>query len=75
MLAAFQGLISSRHPWKLKELLPRALLTGKDAGVLNKDGARLLDPSGGQTGNPVCPPDGDSGTLPAAGVEIPLSII
>ena len=55
MLAAFQGLISSKYPWKLKELLPRALLTGEDAGALNKDGARLLDPSGGQTGNPRPP--------------------
>ena len=63
MLAAFQGLISSRYPWKLKELLPRVLLAGEDAGALTGDGARLLDPSGRlRAGIPFCPPEGDAGT-------------
>lgn len=63
MIEAFQGLISSRYPWKLKELLPRVLPAGEDAGTLTEDGARLLDPSGRlQAGIPVCPPEGDAGT-------------
>ncbi len=63
MLAAFQKLIPSRYPWKLKDLLPRVLPAGADAGALTEDGARLLDPSGRlRAGIPVCPPEGDAGT-------------
>lgn len=63
MLRAFEDKISSRYPWKLKELLPRILLAGEDAGTLTEAGARLLDPSGRlQAGIPVCPPEGDAGT-------------
>lgn len=63
MLTAFQQTISSQYSFKLKDLLPRVLLAGEDAGVLTEDGAKLLDPSGRlQAGIPVCPPEGDAGT-------------
>jgi sugar (pentulose or hexulose) kinase len=49
--------------WKLQEILPRVLVAGDAAGVLTKEGAKLLDPSGQlQAGVPLCPPEGDSGT-------------
>lgn len=63
MLVAFQRLVSSRYSWNLKNILPRVLLAGEDAGVLTKDGAKRLDPSGKlQAGIPICPPEGDAGT-------------
>lgn len=49
--------------WKLKELLPKALLAGQNAGVLTEEGAKFLDPSGNlKAGIPLCPPEGDAGT-------------
>ena len=63
MLAAFQKKISSRCTWNLRDLLPRVLLAGEDAGALTGDGAKRLDPSGKlRAGIPVCPPEGDAGT-------------
>jgi len=50
-------------PWKLKSILPKVLLAGDAAGVLTKEGALLLDPTGGlRAGIPLCPPEGDAGT-------------
>ncbi len=52
-----------KPPWKLQDILPNVLLAGDAAGVLIKEGARLLDPTGGlQAGIPLCPPEGDAGT-------------
>ena len=49
--------------WKLRDILPRVLVAGDDAGVLTEEGARLLDPTGQlQAGVPLCPPEGDAGT-------------
>ncbi len=49
--------------WKLQDILPKVFVAGEDAGVLTKEGARLLDPTGQlQTGIPLCPPEGDAGT-------------
>jgi sugar (pentulose or hexulose) kinase len=63
MLTAFQEKISSRYSWKLKDLLPKVLLAGEDAGTLTEEGAKKLDPSGKlQAGIPFCPPEGDAGT-------------
>ncbi|MBR2521062.1 MAG: ATPase [Oscillospiraceae bacterium] len=47
----------------LKELLPKVLSAGEDAGWLTVEGAMLLDPTGtlGE-GVPMCPPEGDAGT-------------
>lgn len=50
-------------PWKLRDILPRALRAGEPAGTLTEAGARLLDPSGTlRAGIPLCPPEGDAGT-------------
>ncbi len=57
-------LIAERaYPWKLKDILPTVLVAGEEAGVLTKEGAKLLDPSGTlEAGIPLCPPEGDAGT-------------
>lgn len=63
MLKKFDQKLSSRYSWKLKELLPRVLLAGENAGTLTEGGAKKLDPSGKlQAGIPFCPPEGDAGT-------------
>ena len=68
MIETFDRLISDRHyPWKLRDILPRALSAGENAGVLTAAGAALLDPEGDlQPGCPLCPPEGDAGTGMAA---------
>ncbi|HJE52334.1 MAG TPA: ATPase [Tessaracoccus flavescens] len=49
--------------WKIRDLLPRVLSAGEQAGTLTDEGARLLDPTGTlQAGIPVAPPEGDAGT-------------
>ena len=48
-------------PWKLRDLLPRVLVAGQDAGRLTESGAALLDgllPAG----IPFAPAEGDAGT-------------
>lgn len=64
MLKAFDGLIADRgFEWKLSDILPGILPAGANAGVLTKEGASLLDPSGAlEAGIPMCPPEGDAGT-------------
>ena len=64
MITIFDKLISDRHyPWKLKDILPRVLKAGEDAGTLTEAGAFLLDPAGDLVpGCPLCPPEGDAGT-------------
>lgn len=64
MIRKFDAQVEDRgFSWKLKELLPKVLRAGEDAGTLTEAGARLLDPSGIlESGTPVCPPEGDAGT-------------
>ena len=64
MLDQFDELVSDKgFPWKIRELLPKVLLAGEDAGSLTAEGAKLLDPSGNlAAGIPMCPPEGDAGT-------------
>ena len=64
MVAKFDELVAPfGYPWKLKELLPRSLPAGADAGRLTDAGARWLDPEGDlESGIPLCPPEGDAGT-------------
>ena len=51
------------YAFKLRELLPRVLMAGEDAGMLTQEGAKLLDPAGSlEPGAPVAPPEGDAGT-------------
>ena len=64
----FDELVAGEHfPWKLRDILPKALVAGQDAGVLTEEGAKLLDVSGNlKAGIPMCPPEGDAGTGMAA---------
>ena len=53
--------------WKIRDILPKVLAAGEDAGVLTAEGALLLDPTGTlQGGARMCPPEGDAGTGMAA---------
>lgn len=53
--------------WNLKQIMPKVLVAGEQAGVLSEEGARMLDVSGNlQAGIPFCPPEGDAGTGMAA---------
>lgn len=50
----------AKMPWKLADLLPRALPAGAAGGHLTPEGARLLDPSGDLLpGVVAAPPEGD----------------
>lgn len=64
MLDRFDKLIEKEKlPWKIREILPKVLCAGEQAGVLSTEGAKLLDPTGTlQGGIPMCPPEGDAGT-------------
>lgn len=51
------------YPWKLREIFPRVINAGEDAGKLTEKGAKLLDPTGSlQPGALFAPPEGDAGT-------------
>ncbi|OOM82536.1 L-fuculokinase [Clostridium puniceum] len=64
MIQQFNEAIASQNfSWKLEEILPKVLVAGEDAGVLTKEGAKLLDVTGQlRPGIPLCPPEGDAGT-------------
>lgn len=62
-LAAFEVLAGGALPRPVRELLPRVLPAGREAGRLTAEGALLLDPSGAlEPGVRCCPPEGDAGT-------------
>ncbi|HIZ21809.1 MAG TPA: FGGY-family carbohydrate kinase [Candidatus Blautia faecigallinarum] len=64
MIRKFDELVAPYgFSWKLRDILPKALVAGEDAGVLTEEGAKLLDVTGKlQAGIPMCPPEGDAGT-------------
>lgn len=64
MLDKFDALVEENgYPWKIREILPKVLVAGENAGTLSADGAKLLDEDGDlQAGIPMCPPEGDAGT-------------
>ena len=64
MLEKFDAAVKSYGvPYRLKDILPKVLVAGEDAGALTEEGARLLDPTGKlAAGVPMCPPEGDAGT-------------
>ncbi len=64
MIDKFDALIAPKgFPWKLRDILPKVLMAGDDAGRLTAEGAKLLDVSGQlEAGIPLCPPEGDAGT-------------
>ena len=64
MVEKFDALVAEKgYPWKLRDILPKALVAGEVAGSLTAEGAKLLDVSGNlEAGIPMCPPEGDAGT-------------
>ena len=64
MIDCFEALIAhKRYPWKLRDILPRAVMAGQPAGTLTEEGARLLDPTGTlHPGIPLTPCEGDADT-------------
>lgn len=64
MLKKFDELLADKqYSWKLKDILPKVMVAGEDAGHLTEEGARLLDSTGSvQPGIALCPPEGDAGT-------------
>lgn len=68
MVQKFDALVADKNfPWKLRDILPKVMVAGEQAGTLTAEGAKLLDVSGKlQAGIPVCPAEGDAGTGMAA---------
>jgi sugar (pentulose or hexulose) kinase len=64
MVQKFDKLIETKgFPWKLLDILPKAITAGENAGFLTEEGAKRLDISGHlKPGIPLCPPEGDAGT-------------
>lgn len=64
MLDQFDELVAPKgFPWKIRDILPKCLVAGDNAGVLTEEGAKKLDVSGKlKAGIPMCPPEGDAGT-------------
>lgn len=64
MLSLFSQLDDvKKYSLNIEEILPKVLVAGDSAGILTKEGALLIDPSGElQEGAIMCPPEGDAGT-------------
>lgn len=64
MIDKFDKLIAPKNlPWKLRDIMPKVLVAGENAGSLTAEGAKLLDPSGVlEPGCPMAPSEGDAGT-------------
>lgn len=64
MMEKFEALLEPYgYSWKVRDIFPKVLVAGENAGVLTEEGARFLDDSGNlQAGIPLCPPEGDAGT-------------
>jgi len=62
MMAKFNDLTAPKNlPWKLKDVLPKVLTAGADAGRLTEAGAALVDGLL-SPGIPFAPAEGDAGT-------------
>ena len=64
MVDQFDELIAAnKYSWRLRDVLPKVLTAGQNAGYLTEKGAKLLDPAGDlQAGIPFAPSEGDAGT-------------
>lgn len=64
MVQKFDHLIEKyMYNWKLRDIFPKVLVAGENAGYLTKEGATFLDETGDlEPGIPLCPPEGDAGT-------------
>lgn len=50
-------------PYQLRDIFPKVMVAGEQAGTLTAEGAKKLDPTGTlRPGAPMCPPEGDAGT-------------
>ncbi|MDD6969002.1 MAG: FGGY-family carbohydrate kinase [Treponema sp.] len=63
-VSKFEALESvKKFGFKIKEVFPKVLMAGENAGKLTEDGAKFLDPEGDlKAGILMCPPEGDAGT-------------
>lgn len=68
MVSKFDTLLKKEGmPYNLKEIFPKVLVAGENAGVLTKEGAAFIDESGElEAGIPIAPCEGDAGTGMAA---------
>lgn len=64
MVQKFDSLTEKyEYNWKLRDIFPKVLVAGEQAGFLTKEGAAFLDETGDlEFGIPMCPPEGDAGT-------------
>lgn len=64
MIDKFDALLEPyKYSWKIRDIFPKVLVAGENAGVLTDEGARFLDETGTlKAGIPLCPPEGDAGT-------------
>ncbi len=64
MLDKFDNLVADKgYGWKIRDILPKVLVAGENAGALTTEGAKLMDTDGDlEAGIPMCPPEGDAGT-------------
>ncbi len=64
MTQKFDALVKKAgYDLKLRDVFPKVLVAGDDAGKLTAQGAALMDETGTlQPGIPMCPPEGDAGT-------------
>ena len=60
MLQKFEELAKDM-PWRVREVLPKVLVAGENAGTLTESGANLID-NMLAVGTPFAPPEGDAGT-------------
>ena len=68
MVDKFDALIADKNfSWKLRDIFPKVLVAGENAGILTEEGAKKLDVSGKlKAGIPLAPAEGDAGTGMAA---------
>ena len=68
MARQFDELVAPKgYPWKLRDILPKVLPAGTQAGILTEQGAHFLDPTGMlKAGIPLAPCEGDAGIGMAA---------
>ena len=64
MVQLFDNLAEEKgYDLKLREILPKVLSAGENAGTLTAEGTAFLDPQGDlKAGIPLCPCEGDAGT-------------
>ena len=64
MVEKFDALMAPYgYSWKMRDIFPKVLAAGENAGSLTEEGAAFLDETGAlEAGIPICPPEGDAGT-------------